>query len=335
MMENLSGINSTSTLNIFYAGNFSEFSVGEPEIANALEGLGHKVCRFDFRLKTCEQFMREFKKDEYDFVLYTKLPLAPPGMEGRTTTSTVLVDEIRTMLRGISVPKVCWQFDLYWNYNRESMITKIREPVFFEADIVFTSDGGNQERWRRVGINHHWLLQGIDKDVKMGTKMDITPVEVGFIGRAWTWRGWEYRPRLLHWLTENYGERFLQYGGRAGNLRHGALNNVLASLKVTIGDTVHASHYWSNRVYEMLGRGAFLIHPKVDGLEKEFEYYKHFIPYRFGDFKGLKEKIDYYLTHDEEREKIRKAGYEYCHQNYTYTHRVKQFLRVLKQEKII
>ena len=57
--------------------------------------------------------------------------------------------------------------------------------------------------------------------------------------------------------------------------------------------------------------------------------------YSPSDIESLKEKIDYFLTHDEDREKIRKAGYEFTHKNYTYTKRVEEMLRVLKVEGLI
>jgi spore maturation protein CgeB len=73
----------------------------------------------------------------------------------------------------------------------------------------------------------------------------------------------------------------------------------------------------------------------TEGLDEEFTPYEHFIPYEYGDFKGLKEKIDYFLTHDAEREKIRLAGFEHCKANHTYGHRVREMLKVLRDRGII
>ncbi len=42
---------------------------------------------------------------------------------------------------------------------------------------------------------------------------------------------------------------------------------------------------------------------------------------KFGDFKDLKKKIDYYLEHDEERETIRIAGFERTKKDHTYKNR--------------
>ena len=75
--------------------------------------------------------------------------------------------------------------------------------------------------------------------------------------------------------------------------------------------------------------------PKIPGLSTEFEPYQHYIPYTLGNFAQLKEIIDYYLTHDEEREKIRLAGFENCRKYHTYEIRVEKLIKTLEDKKII
>jgi spore maturation protein CgeB len=82
-------------------------------------------------------------------------------------------------------------------------------------------------------------------------------------------------------------------------------------------------------VYETIGRGGFMIHPYIKGLEREFEDKKHIVFYEYGNFEQLKELIDYYLEHDAEREAIRKAGHELVKQNYTYRNRWEYILKEL------
>tara|TARA_R100000789_G_C2995947_1_gene147438 strand:- start:899 stop:1165 length:267 start_codon:yes stop_codon:yes gene_type:complete len=83
----------------------------------------------------------------------------------------------------------------------------------------------------------------------------------------------------------------------------------------------------------MLGSGGFLIHPKLEGMKKEFTDGKHLVYYLNGlDFK---EKIDYYLEHKKERKKIQKAGYELVTSKYTYQDRVVEILKKLEDEQIL
>jgi spore maturation protein CgeB len=125
-----------------------------------------------------------------------------------------------------------------------------------------------------------------------------------------------------------YPKDFVHHGwGGEDEIRGEVLNNYLASAKIIVGDSVPTPYYWSNRIYEILGRGGFLIHPKVEGLDKEFKPYKHYVPYERGNWSQLKEIIDYYLVHDEERKKIQMAGFRYCKKHYTYTKRVAELLK--------
>jgi spore maturation protein CgeB len=79
-----------------------------------------------------------------------------------------------------------------------------------------------------------------------------------------------------------------------------------------------------------LGRGGFIIHPYVSGMEKEFTDREHLVFYEYKNFKQLKELIDYYLKHDDERESIRLAGHELVKNNYTYKNRWNYILSELK-----
>ena len=118
-----------------------------------------------------------------------------------------------------------------------------------------------------------------------------------------------------------------------GAIRGKELNDVYNSAKVIIGDATYSSCYWSDRVPETLGRGGFMIHPFIDGIDNDFSLWKDFVPYNYGDMNGLKLLIDYYLEHPVEREKIRLHGMETVKAKHTYTHRVKFILKHLGYDK--
>jgi spore maturation protein CgeB len=62
-------------------------------------------------------------------------------------------------------------------------------------------------------------------------------------------------------------------------------------------------------MFEALGRGGFLIFPHIEGIRSHYTE-NELVTYEYGNFTELKQKIDYYIEHDEERELIRKAGHE-------------------------
>jgi len=142
-----------------------------------------------------------------------------------------------------------------------------------------------------------------------------------------------YRPALIEWLEKTYKDRFARYGGDSSNgvVRGHRLNRLYASTRVAVGDTLCINFdypwYLSDRIFESVGRGAFTIFPYIYGLETFFEIDKEIVTYTFNDFEELKSKIDYYIEHDEEREKIRKAGHERVKREHTYMHRWEQILK--------
>jgi len=81
------------------------------------------------------------------------------------------------------------------------------------------------------------------------------------------------------------------------------------------------------RNFEIPGAGGFLLTSPADNLE---EYY---IPGKeiaiFGDTRDLIDKIKYYLIHEEEREKIREAGYNRTLAEHTYVHRFNEIFRTM------
>lgn len=315
---------------VCYVGNFLPNSVGEPEISWALQELGHTVHELqepnwsEMKDNYLDWLTEHIKKGGYDFLLFAKF---------RVGSNRDVRDFLTKSNKLLTIPSVCWLFDLYWGYRREREILMDMLPAF-NADIVFTTDGGHGEKWKRYGINHFLLRQGIDERVKLGKPIFDTKAEIVFVGSRITWAGWSYRGQLIDFLKLTYGDRF-GHLGEGGDVRHENLNNLMATAKIIVCDTVQSDYYWSNRIYETIGRGGFAIHPRIPGLEKEFTEYEHFIPYQYGDFKSLKAKIDYFLEADEEREKIRLAGFNHCHKFHTYKQRCKELIKTLEEQKIL
>jgi hypothetical protein len=151
-----------------------------------------------------------------------------------------------------------------------------------------------------------------------------------FVGSKRYHSEWPYRPQLIDWLAESYGPRFTHVGGdgATGTIRGDDLNRLYANSKIAVGDTLCLNfvypNYFSDRIFECLGRGGFLIHPWILGIDDLFEDGK----YPYGDWEALQFLIDYYLddANAAERERIRRAGHEHVKANHTYRHRWAQIL---------
>ncbi|WP_033152205.1 CgeB family protein [Pseudobutyrivibrio ruminis] len=78
------------------------------------------------------------------------------------------------------------------------------------------------------------------------------------------------------------------------------------------------------RVYDILGAGGFCLTNFQAELPMFFENEKHLVWYYNNE--DLYEKVDFYLKHDSERERIAAAGREYVRTNCTYEARIKEML---------
>lgn len=290
-------------IKIFYIGGFSKEFDTEVYIAHGFRELGVDIKCWDENLNlTIDMLLERIEAFNPDFVLLSK----------NRRYGKLLIDRLRGKYLTVS-----WLFDLYHDLPREMNCSRSLKDNPFFADRVFMSDGGE------FGAKKETLRQGIHEPEAILGRPSVDH-DVVFIGSD-TYFG---RHQMIDFLKETYKGRFAHYGmGGGREIRGLELNNVLAGSKIVVGDSVYAPNYWSNRIYEVLGRGGFLLHPKVEGLEKEFEPYKHFIPFDRGNFEQIKEIIDYFITHKKEREKIRLAGHEFCKENYTYTLRCKTLLQ--------
>lgn len=77
------------------------------------------------------------------------------------------------------------------------------------------------------------------------------------------------------------------------------------------------------RVFDIMGCGGFLLTNFQSDMLEYFEPDVDFVYYT--DYEDLLVKVDYYLSHDEERERIARNGYEKVKKYHTYEQRVQSF----------
>lgn len=305
---------------VAYVGNFKPSHSTENHLATTLEKLGHQVIRL--------------QEDELTDLWITPALKCDLFLFTRTWGKSVTMEHL-AILKEYHIPTVSYHLDLYVGLQRDGGID--HDP-FWRTDYVFTPDGDPTSLgvFRSKSINHFYLKPGVLKD-ECYIKEEEIKRDLIFVG---SYRGyhpeWPYRHQLIDWLKGTYSQFELWGPQGRGHVRGEELNALYAGTKIVIGDSLVKDfthqYYWSDRVYETMGRGGFLIHPKVFGMGDEFNDREHLVFYEFGDFKGLKEKIDYYLEHDSEREKIRRQGHEFVKNNCTYTNRLQEMFEILRTE---
>lgn len=312
-------------MRVAFLGNFTAPWCTEQHWAGSFELVGHQVTRIQ-EGHTKALSVPELARGHDLFVWVQTYSLA---VEGGT------IPERRQMLKRLhrlGIPTVGLHLDRWWGLNRADQITT--EP-WFEQDFVMTADGGHDTQFRALGINHHWLPPGVyEPECVTGTHNQRYARDIAFVG---SWQGGyhqesRHRFELVEWLRANYGRR-VGFWPRNRQIRGRDLSDLYASAKIIVGDSCmlpgDPGYYWSDRIPETLGRGGFLLHPNVVGLDEHFTDGAHLRTWTAGDWDELRGLIDHYVGHAEERAQIRGAGMEHVRQHHTYTRRVQQVLEIV------
>ena len=278
-------------MRLLYFGKFSRTYSTENYVSHALESLGVHVVKVDHHTQFPIKHVSNVKPD---VVLFSK---------AKVRGALLLLKHCRRQ----NIKTVCWNWDLFFGCR-----SKI--PPQFGAELLFTTDGGHDQHWRERAYNHRLLRQGIHAPEHQ--MLDACyQHDVAFVGG--TGRGYHpSRNRLVKWLKETYRDRFIHHTKTRGLI----LNEALSQVRIVVGDSWPSPHYWSNRFYEITGRGGFLLHPHTVGLDEEWTDGQHYFGYPRGDLPQLGKIIDHFLKHADEREQIRRQGFEHCGQ-FTYTAR--------------
>lgn len=296
-------------------GNHSVSYCTERDLAWTLEGMGHQVLAFQENADTTERILESCLEHRIKLFIYVHT-------HGWHTPGTMGMPQLLARLKDAGIITVSFHLDKYKGLNigdgRES---RVGAHPFWSSDFVFTADGGSQDWFHSLGVNHHWLPPGVVKKwCVRGTYRADLAVDVAFVGARAYHPEYPFRGQLIEFLENTYGDRFRVFTG----YREQDLNDVYASAKVVVGDSCFGGSpfYWSDRVPETLGRGGFLIHPASTGLA-----IPGLVTYEPGNLSDLQDKIDYYLAHD--RSGLSDAAMSWVRENETYTNRMQQLLRAV------
>lgn len=301
-------------MRVGYVGNFAVSYSTESHIARAWENNGHTVTRIPEQNLEWRELPKTLKY--HDLFLWTRTAgFDPPD---RLAQLAALSD--------ITIPKVGYHLDRWWGLSREWWVHD--SPFFTATDFLCTADGGHDAQWAAAGITHHWFPPAILSDeAKPGRHYPEFSCEVAFVGNLDDYGHPEwapYRRSLAAHLRNRYGRRFRVFPGRGPVIRGADLANLYATVPVLVGDSCLAGgavKYWSDRVPETLGRGGFLIHPAVDGLEEAHPY---LATYPLGDFEFLCQQIDWALSDTNGYSEYVHVNYEHTIAHHTYEHRMRR-----------
>jgi hypothetical protein len=330
-------------MRVTFLGNFGVDYSSETHHKKSLEALGHEVIALQETQVGSDQVLAEASKSDMFVWVHT---------HGWQTPGTIPMRRVLQRLRSNGIPTVTYHLDLWLGLARQNDLR--RDSVYTDIEWFFTVDKKMAEWFNaNTRVKGRYLPAGVFHE-EMFIDSNIQKVnDIMFVGSKGYHPEWPYRPKLIDWLQQTYGDRFRHVGGDGtGVVRGHALTGLYNATKVVVGDSLvkdfNYPYYWSDRLYETLGRGGFMIFPQIKGIQDEFSTYDfkvddgmfwdkpaapvELVTYEFGNFDMLKQRIDYYLEHDKEREEIRKNGFERVKNNYTYKHRWQTILKEIGLE---
>lgn len=304
-------------LNIGFIGNFIPTHSTENDRKWSLEKLGHNVITFQENLTTAQQLVD--MADNLDLLLYS-----------HTHDPSYIIPNLMPLFRQykeIGIPTASVHLDRWAGLNRQSDMGV--EATWF-TEYIFMADGSPEaeEIYNKMNLNWHYLAPGVvERDVKIvPSNLGLYPHQIVFTGSKGYHPEYPFRRELVDFLKRTYPS-FGHYGNDGIQVVRGeALNTLYSSSLIVVGDSCFGGRprYTSDRYYEVRGRGGFLIHPHVEGVES------HGVAnYEAGNLQDLKAKIDYYLENSFEREEMRMTGFNYVKDHATYTLRAKEMLEII------
>lgn len=187
--------------------------------------------------------------------------------------------------------------------------------------------------WKKINLNTFWLPQGVQNEIynkpKTITKKNRMKYscDVSWAGRRHTNFHKIRRPFLD--AVDRININFKQWGcmdnPKIYNEKHNKMVS-LSKINLAISRWPKNEKYTSVRNYKILGAGGFLLELYRKGI---YEIFPENIFDCYRSPSDLIAKIRYWLKNEQERKEYAKRGYEWVHENATYTHRIKMALEYM------
>ena len=309
---------------IVYVGNFTRPWCTEVHVAYALRLVGHLVIEAQENALDWDTLPALVDRHKAEVVLWTR---TWPVDNAKAVRALTAVKAGGTVVAS-------FHLDRFHGLDREAQIAQ--EPFFTATDLLFTPDDGP---WSSFGVAHHWLPPGVHEPECHGQpNARRWPFDAVFVGsHPYPHKEWRpIRDALIGTFERAFGHRFAVLPGRGRPpIRGRDLAELYATVPVVLGDSClvgNPPRYWSDRIPETIGRGGYLIHPTVDGLEELYPAGIALDTYTAGAPEQALELARMALGAEAERAGlIRRQGRELVLGRDTYRHRMLELTAVLEE----
>lgn len=312
---------------INFVGNFQNGYVGEvgdaTHLVREMESLGHKVRRIP------QDEWREHVIDEKEY------PNVPKDMKADINIICKwhhFYDGrfIRHLGRVSEAPVFYW----VWDFMDDQGFPDWHLKAIEAADLYLGNDVRNP-KYRAIPTNNLYYFPFDVADANIPRyQTHEKKYDVSFFG-SWIGQGdrqsWLTAiSNYIHINVFSWNYKDWPLGFDVSPAVYGKnLNRAISQSKIILGFNVEPScwGYWSNRVGKTLLAGGFLLQQYAPGMELFFgdgmEY--------FSTIEELKEKIDFYLLADTERENIARNGWFLAQDRFSSSKRVRELIILIER----
>lgn len=324
-------------LKVAYIGSTKNSWNTETHLAREMRSMGCEVHEFqepDNRAAG-EPFLYQFEQwcfaNKPDLVMYTRT-------WGLPDSATLMWRRLEQR----NIVTCSYHLDLYVGLKRERDIS---QGSFWRTQYVFTPDGDPRSArvFYKARVNHHFMSPAVVSDeCGPGNWNDKFDVDVAFVGSESYHHEWQWRPMMIAYLRNRFGDRFRRFNKDtpSGVVRDQDLNDLVTTARVVVGDSLHLpghQSYWSDRYFETIGRGGLLVGPWIEGLDDYLTPDLHYFAYAHpDDVMNAQESLDamgnlvqWVLDHPQEAEATRLAGTAHVQANHTYRHRLAEAFEIM------
>jgi len=258
---------------ILFVAVFTPDSTNVPQ-AQGFRNIGYDVIEFDYRKNTNWDEIPEIcRKQDIEFVIFSKCNEIP--------IHTVRLCKPHTKV-------ILWYMDPMNGNYCTSLIQKAEI-----SNYIFVALTEPYKALKEINNNTYFLQEGFNAELDKPMNVPYL-YDVSFIGNLRQHRAKYCEIANKHWKFKNITDAYRE--------KHAiAVGNTKINLNFTHGGT-------SDRTYKVLAAKGFLLTESWDGMENDFQDGIDLVT--FEGEKDFIDKINYYLTYENERDRIREHGYK-------------------------
>ncbi len=272
----------------------------ENHVISALDEMNCKVISTDFRQE--RQNLPILLQQKADIVLVCKGEFIQPEL-----------------IKSLPYPSALWYCEQIGNEretDHEALLRKKELAYNASAfDYVFSHDKDNIQIYRDIGCKNVYWLPSAAVNTKVHKKLGIPKkYDITFVGSK-TCR----RKNILTALEKHF--KIFTPNIWDSNEINKVFNESKIVLNIHLSDLLNIE----TRLGEVLGSGSFLLTEEISSQDL-FVDGEHLVQWHRGNIDDLIKKIQYYLFHEDERERIATNGHRFASKHHTFGKRMHQLL---------